>query len=246
MSDKNRVILWDIESTNLNANFGYILAIAGKAIDDKKVTAFDVSKYSSYRGDPTNDKRLVRDAADYLASAGAWVTWYGSRFDVPFVNSRLIHHGYAPLPPIPHIDGWRIAREKMALHSNRLASVSSFLGLEEKTPLDGPTWIKASAGNKKALDYVVKHNIQDVIVLQQAFEKIRPLITSGPNLSLLKTGTKARDEDGQGCPICGSIGQLQRRGTSVTAVGMRQRYQCQKCGGWSRGKMERVEGLEVR
>ena len=231
----DKVIIWDIEATNLSANFGYVLAVAGKALGDSKVHCFDVSDYKGYRNDPTNDKKLVKEASEYLSEAGAWVTWYGGGFDVPYINSRLIHHGLSPMPPIPHIDGWKIAKYKLKLNSNRLASVSSFLEIEEKTKLDGPTWIKASAGNKKALDYVVEHCIQDVIVLEQAFNKIKPLITSGPNLALLN-GKLKRGQ--QLCPICASP-QLQKRGVSVTATGHRQRYQCNACGGWSRGKVDR-------
>ncbi len=239
------VILWDIECTNLNANFGYILSVAGKALGEKKVEVFDVSKYSSYKGDPTNDKQLVKEAGDYLATAGAWVTWYGARFDVPFINSRRIHHGLTPLPPIPHIDGWRIAKYKLRMNSNRLASVSSFLDVSSKTPLDGPTWIKASAGDKKALNYIIKHNVQDVIVLEEVYNKIKPLITSGPNVSLLSGDEKPRTKGQQKCPIC-SAESLQKRGVNVTTTGFRQRFQCQKCGGWSLGLAVRKEGLEAR
>ena len=238
------IILWDIECTNLNANFGYILSVAGKALGEKKIESFDVSKYSSYQGDPTNDKKLVKEAGDYLATAGAWVTWYGARFDVPFINSRRIHHGLTPLPPIPHIDGWRIAKYKMAMNSNRLASVSSFLQVQEKTPLDGPTWIKASAGNKAALKYVVKHNVQDVVVLEEVYNKIKPLITTGPNVSLLESGS-TRNQRVQLCPICSSP-RLQKRGANITTTGSRQRFQCQACGGWSMGRTIREAGLEAR
>lgn len=240
---KNKVKLWDIEATNLNANFGFVLSIAVKDLGESKVRCYSVDDYKGYDKTPWNDEPVLRDAAADLADAGAWVTWYGQRFDVPFVNSRLICYGHSPMPPIPHIDGWRIAREKMALHSNRLASVSSFLGLEEKTPLDGPKWIKAGCGDKKALGYVKEHNVQDVIVLEEAYLKLRPLITSGPNLSLLLS--EDRSASAERCPICTSP-RLQRRGISITQTGRRQRYQCMECGGWSKGKVDRAMGVEVR
>lgn len=231
----NKIKLWDIESTNLSADFGYILSIAVKDLGDNKVRCYRIDDYKLYKKDPTNDRELLREASADLSDAGAWVTWYGSRFDVPMVNSRLLYHGLNPMPPVPHIDGWRVAKYKMALHSNRLASVSSFLELEEKTPLDGPIWIKASAGDKKALAYIVEHNVQDVVVLEEAFNRIKPLITNGPNLSLLDASVKRADNR---CPICSS-GPLHRRGVSITTTGRRQRFQCQSCGGWSSGKVER-------
>lgn len=142
------------------------------------------------------------------------------------------------MPPVPHIDGWEIARSKLKLHSNRLASVSSFLDIEEKTPLNGPIWIKASAGDPSALKYVIKHCDQDVLVLEQAFERIRQLATTGPNLSLL-VGQPG------GCPRCGSD-KLQKRGYRIAVTQMYQRLQCQSCGAWSQGKSEKVKGIIAR
>lgn len=243
MDESNKIKLWDIESTNLSADFGYILSIAVKNLNEKKVRCYSVDDYPLYKKDPTSDKALLEDAYKDLSDAGAWVTWYGGGFDVPFVNTRLLSHGMAPMPPIPHIDGWRVARYKMKLHSNRLASVSSFLQIAEKTPLDGPIWIKASAGDKKALQYIKEHNVQDVIVLEEAFNRIKPLITSGPNLSILNSNSMERGADL--CPICGSA-SIVKRGTSITQTGRRQRYFCNSCGGWSRGRTERVAGLEAR
>ncbi len=243
MSKNNKIKLWDIEATNLNSDFGFVLSIAVKDLGDSKVRCYSVDDYKGYKNTPWNDEPVLKDAAEDLSDAGAWVTWYGQRFDVPYVNSRLVLYGHAPMPPIPHIDGWRVAREKMKLHSNRLASVSSFLSLDEKTKLDGPKWIKAGCGDQKALDYVKEHNVQDVIVLEEVYRKIRPLITNGPNLSLLMAEDRTANPDR--CPICTSV-RLQKRGISITQTGRRQRYQCSDCGGWSKGKVERALGVGVQ
>lgn len=236
--DKQTVDLWDLECTNLNADFGYILCAGIKELGKKTVTTLSIADFPTYKKNPTDDKLLVKAIRDRLAQSGAWITWYGQRFDQPFLNSRLTYHRLTPLPPVPHIDGWRIAREKLKLHSNRLASVSSFLEIEEKTPLNGPIWIKASAGDPAALKYVVKHCKQDVLVLEQAFEQIRQLATSGPNLALIQGKAST------GCPRCGHA-VLQRRGYRITAVCKYQRYQCSGCGAWTHGKPERVKGVIV-
>lgn len=243
-SGANKIKPWDIEATNLSANFGYILCIGIKNLGEKNTRCYSVDDYPLYKKDPTNDSALLEDAAKDLADSGAWVTWYGGGFDVPFVQTRLLYHGMKPLPMIPHIDGWRIAKYKMKLNSNRLATVSSFLDIEEKTPLNGPIWIKASAGDNKALQYIKEHCVQDVIVLEQAFNRIKPLMSNSPNLSLLKS-LESRGDGVQLCPICASP-DLQMRGRSITATGSRQRFQCKDCGGWSRGRVERVKGLEAR
>lgn len=235
------MILWDIEATNLKASFGYVLCVAWKKLGQKTVNVRSVADYATYKKDPTNDKQLLKDVRDVLSDAGAWVTWYGQGFDQKFVNSRLTLHGMSPLPPVPHIDGWRIAREKLLLHSNRLASVSSFLGIEEKTALSGPIWVKASAGDKKSLDYVVRHCKQDVVVLEQAYERIKHLATSGPNLAAIIGNSPANS-----CPRCGLSDKLQKRGTRIASAVKYQRFQCQGCGGWSLGKPERIKNVLAR
>jgi len=230
-----KVILWDIESSNLNANFGYILCIGWKELDKPGVTVKSITDYPLFKTDPTNDKQLLADVSRDLSAADCWVSWYGSRFDVPYVQSRLILHRLPIMPPVQHVDAWRIAKYKMKLNSNRLASVSAFLELEEKTPLSGPIWIRAAAGHRESVRYVQEHCKQDVLVLEQAYKRIRPLSTNHPALGVV-SGQR------HSCPNCGSV-EVQRRGFAYTRLGKYYRFQCTTCGAWSRdGKaLERVD-----
>jgi len=222
---KPRIILWDIECTNLNANFGYMLCLGYKYLGDPKTHVISITDFPAFRKDPTNDYYIVKAAGEVLSAADMWITWYGSRFDVPYIQSRLVYHKLPILPPVPHVDGWRIAKYKMRLNSNRLASVTGFLELEEKTPLTGPIWIRAAAGHKPSVKYVVDHCLQDVRVLEQVYNRIKPLMTSHPGMGILEGKLVA-------CPVCGSD-KVQRRGYHVTRVRKYHRFQCQKCGAWS-------------
>jgi len=234
-----KVILWDIETTNLNANFGFVVCFGWKELGEEKAHVISITDFPSFGKDCTNDKEVVNRAAAVLSCADIWVTWYGQRFDEPFVNSRLLSHGLKRMPPIPHVDGWRIAREKLKLHSNRLASVCSFLGLEDKTPIKSQAWIRAMAGHRPSIKYVVDHCRQDVQVLEQAYLKIRPLSTTHPNLALIT-------ERPNSCPICGEWGKITAQGWKITRSNKARRYQCQKCGGWSLGPPVKVEGISIR
>lgn len=233
-----RIILWDLETSNLSANFGYILCAGWKALGEKKTHVIKITDFPLFKKDPTNDKEVAKAMREVLTEADGWVTWYGSKFDEPYLNSRLMNHGLHPCPPMgrAHIDGWRIARYKMKLNSNRLATVTRFLGMEDKTALDGPTWIKAQAGHKPSLKYVYDHCYQDVRVLEQVYEKIKPLHATHFNVNLV-TGS-------DGCPKCGST-KLHKRGWAYAASRKRQRFQCQKCGGWSQGKPEKVADFKA-
>jgi hypothetical protein len=224
-----KLLSWDIESSDLVADYGRMLCLGFKTVGGrgKNARIISLGDYKSYEVDPTHDKALVKEAAKILSDCDAWLTWYGSRFDVPFVNSRLIYHDLPPLPPIPHIDGWRVARSKLRLHSNRLASVSAFLDVEEKTPIKPNVWVRAKCGHRPSLNYVIQHCKQDVIVLEQVYEHLKPLIDQHPNSGLFSGNADA-------CPACGGF-HITRQGERVTKTRTYPRFQCQDCGMWLRG-----------
>lgn len=228
-----RILSWDLESTNLNASFGTILAIGWKWLDQKKVyvpTILETNKKGML-----DDQELVRQFSNVYNEADAAVTWYGSRFDLPFVQTKLIKYGLPPLKPVPEIDLWKTAKYRLKLHSNRLATVSEYLGVEHrKTPISFDAWMRAAQGDKKALSEVKEHCRLDVLVLEEVFLKLRPLVREEPSWYL-----------GMVCPSCGSA-HLQSRGTYPTKTRRYKRVQCQSCGTWSRSrKCEKVEAPEL-
>lgn len=235
---KPLILGWDIECTNLNADWGYVVCAGIKEIGTKKPTKiFKITDYSRYKKDPTDDSFVLQDLYAWLTAADIWVTWYGKRFDVKYVQSRLLKHKMNPLPPTPHIDGWETARYKMKLSSNRLASVTSFLGLQDKTLVKSGVWARAQAGHKPSLNYIYHHCKVDCEVLGQVYDRIKTLITTHPNVNIIS---------GEGlCPVCGSS-KVQKRGYSIAGVSRSKRYHCQECGAWSRGKPERVRRIEIR
>lgn len=166
-----------------------------------------------------------------------WVTHYGTRFDVPMLNTRLLNHGLKPMPPMPHVDTWRVAKYRLKLHSNRLASVSAIFGLEDKTRLNGPIWVNAAAGHRPSINYVVNHCVQDVYVLEQAYNKIRCLAQNHPNLNLVEPKER-------GCPRCGAP-SLQARGYNIAITRKSQRFQCTACGGWTSIPMRNAKEVKA-
>src|SRR5688572_12339900 len=101
---KAKIVHWDLETTNLNANFGFILCGCVKETG-KPIKTVAITDFPRYKADPTNDKDVCKALAKLVSEADIWSTWYGARFDVPFLNSRLIYHGEPPLQPTPHVDG---------------------------------------------------------------------------------------------------------------------------------------------
>lgn len=241
-NSKARILLWDLETSNLNANFGFIICASYKWHGERDVHTIRIDDYPIHRTDPTNDYHVVKELSAVLAQADVQVTWYGLRFDYPYLQSRLLFHGLPVLPPIPHVDGWRIAKYKLKLNSNRLASAAAFLGCGHKTELSPPQWIKAMAGNREAIDYVVTHCIQDVRVLQRVYGKIRQVADTHPNVNLACPNRRGHAPH---CPTCGST-DMQHRGWHIAKVVKKKRYSCKACGTWSSGGPVRIKTIEVR
>ena len=222
----------DLECSNLNADWGVIICGCIKW-DNGKLETFRMSDYK--KKDIMDDSGVCIAIRDALNTADTWVSWYGVRFDIPFLQARLLYHRQAPISTfISHVDLWRTSRYQLKLSSNRLANIERFLNLSaSKTPIDQGAWIKAIAGSKKHMNTVVKHCKEDVKMLEEAYHLLRPLVKGHP---LVTNG------DGEvSCPKCGSH-KVIKRGTRRTKTRFYQTWQCKSCGSWSSSRVaEKVD-----
>lgn len=221
MTAEPRVLLFDLETTNLSADFGFILCIGYKWLGDPKIYCPSIDQSPGYARNHTDDTWLLEKFRPVVEDADILVAHYGSRFDRPYLQARALFNGLPPFPALtPLVDTWRIAREKLALSSNRLLSVSNLIGAPEKTPLVGRIWVRAMHGDKKAIKYVKEHCLQDIIVLEKVYQAIAPLRTGPPHMNVKG-----------GCPSCGGF-RVQSRGRVKTLKSVKQRYSCNECGHW--------------
>jgi len=224
-----KILLFDIESSNLNADFGRVLCVGYKWHGEKKVKIIRITDSPTFKKDCTDDSYVVGEFQKITEQADMLVSWFGVRFDVPFLQSRLLVHGLPLIPPIPHFDGWWVARKKLKLHSNRLASVQAFLGLPtSKTIIEPNLWVKAMSGNKDAIRYVEDHCYKDVDVLEQAYDRIKTLLPTHANVGMM-------DDRPDCCAVCGEKGSYERRGTYTSKAKKVFRFKCSKCGSWTLG-----------
>lgn len=223
----SKILMFDIEATNLDADFGTCLAFGWRYYGDGKSHVLSLLDTNPVCGDcgrvdADDDRALLKEVYAILSQADVIVSWYGKGFDVPFLNTRMLDAGMKPLPPIPHVDLYFTAKHHLKLSSNRLANVQEFLQLvDAKTPLTRRVWRQAEAGNPKAIKYVAHHCLKDVDVLYGAYEKLRPYVRQHPRIN------------GYGpCRVCGGT-NLNSRGLTVThLVKPKRRVQCKDCGAW--------------
>ena len=224
-----RILSLDIEASSLSADFGIVLTFGSKVVGVGKPEILNILDYRSKSGDLIQaEKRMLRDISKRMLSVDVWLGHFSTWYDLPFINSRLLYHNLPVLPAnYPHVDTWKVAKNRLKLRNNRLNTIQEFLRLpSEKNSIKPEQWIRALGGHKASMDYIVEHNRRDVLVLEEAYMRLRPLILNHPSKNLI-------DSEG-GCGICGSK-RVQSRGTHITRTRMYRRYQCQGCGGWLTG-----------
>jgi hypothetical protein len=251
---KPRIVLWDIERThNLVSVFqlkyndyispdniiqeSFVPCAAWKILDESPVHAVstldDPKRFSK---DPTDDYHVIKTLHGVLSSADVLIAHNGDAFDLKFTESRIIHHGLSPLPPITSIDTLKVAKTRFLFNANNLNYLGQFLGVGKKLETEPGLWLKVLNGDKSAIRRMVEYNKQDVVLLEKVFLKLQPYIANHVNRQLY----------GQdGCPRCGSK-KVQSRGFHRAVTRVYRRFQCQACGGWFKsGKPESAVNSRV-
>jgi uncharacterized protein YprB with RNaseH-like and TPR domain len=171
-----RVALFDLEMSNLNADYGMVLCAVVKPYKEEPtiIRCDDMPSFAKY---PWLDTQLAKRIRDELEQYDIIVSWNGVRFDIPFLNARLMQAGATPMKRVKHIDLLYQARFKFKLSSNSLANVQEFLHLKHhKTAIQGNNWTKAMRGSRSSMDYIVKHCVLDVQVLEETYDKMKGLV----------------------------------------------------------------------
>ena len=178
--DQEKIGYFDIEASNLVADFGVMLSWCVKRDGEKEILS-DVLTIRDIRvahnGD--EDRRIVESCVEALSQFDIIVTHYGSdwRYDMPFVRTRAVSMSI-PFPAygtLKQVDTFPILRSKFRLSRNRQENaVRTLLGKTEKNHIIGHVWRSAARGDKKSLSYILDHNMRDVRDLERLYKKIEP------------------------------------------------------------------------
>ena len=173
MESAERVGFLDIETTNLDPDIGFILSYC---IQDIKGNVMGRAlKPKEFKGrHKTLDKNLIKECINDMKKFDRIVGHYNTYFDIPFLRTRAhiwrIQNSFPKPREIYISDTYLIAKRKFKFHSRRLGSIAKAFNIPAKQhPLDGKEWIGALTGDKWALDYVWKHNIEDVTTTRLVF-----------------------------------------------------------------------------
>jgi uncharacterized protein YprB with RNaseH-like and TPR domain len=120
----------------------------------------------------------VKQIAKILGEHDVLVAHNGSRFDMPFLRTRMARWNMKRLPDMKLVDPCSIAWRKFRLRSNSLGAIADHIGLtEKKTPLDMSVWADAFLnGSRRSMNKIVAHCIADIKVLEGVLELVKPFV----------------------------------------------------------------------
>lgn len=217
-----RILVWDLETSDLRSDWGFTICGGFKWLGEKEVYCPSILDYEGWEQDPTNDRKLIRDLHKVLTQADMIVTFYGKGFDLKWMNSKCLEYGLPVLPNSPHVDLYFVARSNLNLSRKSLDNIGRYLNLpKKKFHVAGSIWKQARIGRPEAIKKVIEHCKADVLMTEKLYYRLRPLVRQHP-----------RVEGWAPCRACGS-NKLQRRGYAMTATkGRRIRVQCTACSAW--------------
>lgn len=200
---------------------------------------WDFSKKTQFYGENTMEhEEMIWTAHHLLSEADIVETYNGDSFDLPWLQASFLEYKMPPPAPYKSLDLYKVAK-KFRFPSRKLEYFSKVLGLEGKVQHSGiDLWTNCLAGDAKSWRQMTKYNIQDVRLLPQLREQLRPWLPAWFNLGIYL--------DADVCKWCGSE-ELVREGFSYLAVGVYQRWHCRRCGGWMRSSRKiGTEGTSIR
>lgn len=183
-------------------------------------------------------KAMLDELHSLMEKADVVVGWNSQNFDSKHIRREFLENGYLPPSPWKDLDLMRVVKAQFRMPSNKLDYVAQLLGVGAKVKHSGfDLWLDCMAGKAAAWKEMKEYQIQDVNLLVDLYDILRPWIKNGPHYAL-------HNLDAAGCRNCGSD-KLQRRGFAKTSSSVYQRYQCQACGSWQRSS-QKIASTEMR
>lgn len=228
---KPKILLFDIETS---PSLGYVWqkyeANVLEYEKDWEILCFAYkwlgkSKIHVERRYGKSDKVLVKKLWALFEKADIVVAHNGNQFDIKKFKARALVHGLTPPSSVTSIDTKIEAKRYFKFDSNKLDDLGRLLGIGRKHSTGGfELWLGCMQGDAASWKKMMKYNKQDVALLEQVYLKMRPWMTSHPNVSR-----------SNGCPNCGST-KLKSYGIRTTKVSTYQRLRCMACGAFSRAR----------
>jgi hypothetical protein len=207
-----------------------VICFGARWMDQKKVI------FKSVHHD--GKMEMLKELHALMDEADAIVGWNSKGFDHKHIRREFLEAGMLPPSPAKDIDLMLEVKRNFRFPSNKLDYVAQRLGVGAKVQHTGfDLWLGCMAGDEKSWKMMKRYQIQDVNLLLELYDKLLPWMKH-PSVPA------HNGIEGDACINCGSH-NIKRRGYEVLNTGKYQKFQCNECGKWMRGKSS-VATTEMR
>lgn len=198
---------------------GYILCYAAKWLGDDNIIFSRIKE-------PENDYDIVKEMKELIDQADVVIAHNAVKFDMPTIATRMLYHGMTPFAPHKVVDTLKIAKQQFRFPSNSLDAIAAYLGLEEQKMKHSGfgLWKRVMQMDEEAWNEMEEYNIQDILVLEKVYEKLRSWDKFAPNMALYKKG------NGASCVVCASDKLEKVDKLSHTTLSSFHTLRCKECG----------------
>lgn len=232
---ESKVLIYDIETSRMLANVWWtgkqyighqqlrdesrIITVAYKWLGDNKTYYL--------KWDNGCDKELVEKFLIEYNKADFVIGFNNKNFDDRFVQARAMKYGFEFNIFTKSLDIMKQCKKLFRIPSYSMDYIARYIGVPTKLKHSGiHMWEAIQYGTKseaeKAMKEMIAYNVQDIIVTENVYLKLRKYFTPVTNLSSLINDNKIC------CPNCGSK-EVELIKTTTTTTGTIQRImQCSK------------------
>jgi len=194
-----KILTYDIETTDLNSDWGTLLCVGYKWLGDKTPTVISILDYPGVN--VLDDSNLVKAFHEIISQAEMVIGYFSKGFDQPWMQGKYMEHGLPALANVPHVDLFFTAKSNTRLSRKSLDNLVTYFKLGKKYDVSRDDWKLAKIGDPGGIREVIKHCYVDVNLTEKLYlQKFRPYIRTHPRINGWLP-----------CRHCGST-KLQRRG----------------------------------
>lgn len=180
---------------------------------------------------------MLEDMWQLMDEADVMVGWNSASFDRKHLNREFLEAGMTPPSPSREVDLFKIVKNQFRFPSNKLDYVAQKLGVGAKVSHTGfDLWLGCMAGDEKAWRLMKQYQAQDVQLLVELYEKLKPWMKWHPDKNIVDGGDDS-------CTICG--GELRESGEYHSNSGAYVKWTCVECGKYHRST-KRLRTSSVR
>lgn len=182
---------------------------------------------------------MVHAIYEEVDTADVIVGYNSKKFDMKHLNREFILQGLAPPLAYKDVDLLTAVKANFSFPSNKLDYVAGeLLGRHKLSHAGFQLWVDCMNGDEAAWEKMIDYNIEDVLITEELYTKIRGWIKGHPN-----HGLYVEDQENPVCRNCGGTHVVTFDSWAPTNVMAYQRYKCMDCGANLRGRQSVKGGI---